>query len=209
VKLLERESLRSRVLALAARANTRVLGVYQWGLGDKSRKANAALTGVGFSRRILISDTMLAEYSDDEIEIVLAHELAHHVHGDVWKELILEAALVAAALYAAALALDAASAPLDLRGASDIAGLPLLLLVGGAVSLLAVPVARAVSRARERRADRVALELTRNPGAFVTAMRRLAAQNMAEEHPSPVVRWLFHSHPPTNERIAAAQAFRM
>jgi STE24 endopeptidase len=64
-----------------------------------------------------------------------------------------------------------------------------------------------MSRAHERSADRFALGLTKNPGAFISAMRRLGAQNLAEEHPSKVVQWLFYSHPPIRERIAAAEAF--
>ena len=71
-----------------------MLGAYEWGLGDKTRKANAALAGLGGTRRILVSDTMLAEYSDDEIEVVLAHEIAHHVHGDIWKGIVFESALI-------------------------------------------------------------------------------------------------------------------
>ena len=96
---------------------------------------------------------------------------------------------------------------LGLRGAADIAGLPLLLLVAGAVSLAAVPIAHAMSRAFERRADRFALDLTQNPRAFISAMRRLGAQNLAEEDPSRVVKWLFYTHPPVRERIAAAEVF--
>ena len=91
VKPLERESLRVRLLALAERAGARVLGAYEWGLAAKTKKANAALVGLGGTRRILVSDTMLAEYSDEEIEVVLAHELAHHVHGDIWKGIVFEA----------------------------------------------------------------------------------------------------------------------
>jgi STE24 endopeptidase len=89
-----------------------------------------------------------------------------------------------------------------------VAGLPLLLLGAGAVSLVMLPVAHAMSRAFERSADRFALDLTRNPSAFISAMRRLGAQNLAEEHPSKIVQWLFYSHPPLKERIAAAEAFR-
>ena len=96
---------------------------------------------------------------------------------------------------------------LGLRGVDDVAGLPLLLLAAGAVSLVMVPVAHAMSRGFERSADRFALDLTRNPSAFISAMRRLGAQNLAEEHPSRIVQWLFYSHPPIHERIAAAQAF--
>jgi len=208
VRPLDREALRARLLALADRAGARVIGAYEWGMSGKTRKANAALAGLGGTRRILVSDTMLAEYSDEEIEIVLAHELAHHVHGDVWKGLVFEAALVLAGFFCAARVLEASVARLGLQEPSDVAGLPLLLLAAGAVSLAMLPVAHALSRAYERSADRFALELTENPAAFISAMRRLGAQNLAEEQPSKVITWLFHSHPPIRERIAAAQAFK-
>jgi STE24 endopeptidase len=83
-----------------------------------------------------------------------------------------------------------------------------LLLAAGAVSMVMLPLAHAMSRAYERRADEFALALTRNPMAFISAMRRLAAQNLAEEEPSAIVQWLFHSHPPVRERIASAQSFK-
>ena len=205
IKPLSKESLRRRLLALADRAGARVLGAYEWGLGSKTRKANAALTGLGSTRRILVSDTMLADYSDDEIEVVLAHELAHHVHGDIWKGLVFESMLVLAGFFLAARLLSVLAAPLGLAAVSDVAGLPILLLSAGLVSVIMLPVAHAMSRSHERRADRFALELTRNPQAFISAMRRLGAQNLAEERPSKIVQWLFYSHPPLSERIAAAK----
>jgi STE24 endopeptidase len=208
VKPLDRDALRRRLLGLAERAGARVLGAYEWGLADKTKKANAALAGLGSTRRILVSDTMLADYSDDEIEVVLAHELAHHVHGDIWKGIALESVLVIGGFFLAARGLDASIAWLGLAGPADPAGLPLLLLAAGAVSLVMLPAAHALSRMFERSADRFALELTRNPDAFVSAMRRLAAQNLAEERPSRLSQWLFYSHPPVAERIAAAQAFK-
>jgi STE24 endopeptidase len=205
IRPLSKESLRVRLLRLADRAGARVLGAYEWGLGDKTRKANAALTGLGGTRRILVSDTMLADYSDDEIEVVLAHELAHHVHGDIWKGLAFETVLVLAGFFLAARLLAALAGPLGLAAVSDVAGMPVLLISAGLVSVIMLPVAHAMSRAHERRADRFALELTRNPAAFISAMRRLGAQNLAEEYPSKVVQWLFYSHPPLSERIAAAK----
>jgi STE24 endopeptidase len=208
VKPLEREALRQRLLALAERAGARVLGAYEWGLAEKTRKANAALAGLGGTRRILVSDTMLAEYSEDEIEVVLAHELAHHVHGDIWKGLIFESVLIFGGCFAAARLLTGLAGWAGLRGPADPAGIPLLLAGAGSVSLVMLPAFYALSRAHERRADRFALELTRNPAAFISAMRRLSAQNLAEDQPSKVVQWLFYSHPPIRERIAAAQAFR-
>jgi STE24 endopeptidase len=184
-----------------------VLGAFEWGLSDKTRKANAALAGLGRTRRILVSDTMLAEYSDDEIEVVLAHELAHHVHGDIWRGLIFESVLMLAGAFVASRALLAADGWFGLRGAADAAGMPVLALATGAVSLALAPLAHALSRHYERRADRFALELTRNPAAFTSAMKRLGAQNLAEEDPSRIVQWLFYSHPPIRERLEAAAAF--
>jgi len=208
VKPLAKESLRARLVALGDRAGARVLDAYEWGLGGKTSKANAALTGIGGSRRILVSDTMLAEYSDDEIEVVLAHELAHHVHGDLWKGLAFEAALILVGFFAASWLLRLTAPLAGLRSTDDVAGLPLLLLAAGAVSLVMLPAAHAMSRAHERSADRFALKLTGNAPAFISAMRRLAAQNLAEEQPSQLVQWLFHSHPPIRERITTAQTFR-
>jgi STE24 endopeptidase len=205
---LDRPELRARLERLAASAGARVMGVFQWDLGEKTVKANAALAGLGRTRRILIADTMLDQYSDDEIEVVLAHELAHHVHRDIWRGIVVEAVLVLTGFYAADRALRQFGPLIGVEALGDPAGIPLLLLAAGAVSVLLMPVALALSRRLERRADRFALELTRNPAAFATAMRRLGAQNMAEERPSRLVQWLFYSHPPLEERIERALRWR-
>ena len=206
-KPLDRPSLRSRIASLSERAGVPVLGVYEWGLGDKTRRANAALVGTGRSRRILLSDTLLTHYTDVEIEVILAHELGHHAHRDIRNGLVLEALLIGVACAVAAGALHLLWRPLQLHGPTDVAGLPLLILAAGIVSLVATPVLNAWSRRNEHRADRFALKMTERPDAFVSAMRRLAAQNLAEERPSATTLWLFHTHPPFEQRIQAARAF--
>src|SRR5205085_7232685 len=138
------------LLQLADRAGANVLGADEWGLSEKTRKANAALAGIGGTRRILVSDTMLAEYSDEEIEVVLAHELAHHVHGDIWKGIVFESVLILAGFYLASRALGGLAPVVGLTSVGDIAGLPLLVLAAGGVSFVMVPVAHAMSRAFER-----------------------------------------------------------
>jgi STE24 endopeptidase len=208
LKPLAREGLRDRLLVLANRAGARVLGVFEWRLSDRTRKANAALTGIGTTRRILLSDTLLADHSDDEIEVILAHELAHHVHHDIWTGIGMEAVLIGMGFYVADGALARYGSTVGLTGKADVAGLPLLVLAGGAVSLALLPLANALSRAHERRADRYALTLTKNPTAFITAMKRLAAQNLAEDQPSPLAR-VFSTHPPTAERIDAARVWQI
>ena len=206
-KPLDRPALVDRLMALATRARTDVVGVFEWVLSGHTRKANAALAGMGRTRRILLSDTLLADYSEDEIEVILAHELAHHVHSDLWRGIAVQSVALTGGFFVANVALRAFADRLGLRGISDPAGLPVLALAGGAWSFVVMPIANAGSRAQERAADRYALQTTRNVDAFVTAMKRLSQQNLAEEYPSPVVRWLFYSHPPIRERIDAARAF--
>ena len=176
--------------------------MYEWTLSDRTRKANAALTGIGGTRRILLSDTLLADYSDDEIEVILAHELAHHVHSDIWSAVLLDVALTFAGFFAAHGLLRLAVPFFGLRGASDVAAVPVLLVAAGAMGLAVKPLMNAVSRSHERRADNYALELTKNPSAFLSAMRRLGQQNLAEEDPSPLVQ-AFFLHPPAHQGSSA------
>jgi STE24 endopeptidase len=207
-KPLDRPALVDRLMRLSDRARTRIAGVYEWALSAHTKKANAALAGLGRTRRILLADTLLADYSDDEIEVVLAHELAHHVHHDLWRGVALHALLLFAGFFLAGRALDGLADRLDLRGIDDPAGLPLLLLVGGASAFVFTPLVNAMSRAHERRADRYALDTTEQPEAFISAMKRLSQQNLAEETPSRLVQWLFYSHPPIRERIDIARRWR-
>ena len=209
VKPLQRDALAARLSALADRAGAPILGAFEWRLSDRTKKANAALAGLGRTRRILLSDTLLADYSDDEIEVILAHELAHHVHHDIWRAIVFETLLITLGFYVADAVLVRWSGAGGLGGKTDVAALPLLMLALGGVSLALMPLRNALSRAHERRADRFALGLTRNIEAFISAMRRLAIQNLAEEQPSRLVQVLFHSHPTTAARISAARSFKL
>jgi STE24 endopeptidase len=137
--------------------------------------------------------------------VIMAHEIAHHVHHDIWKGLAFETGVLVLALACADALLRVVGPWVDVWSVSDPAGLPLVLLGAGAASALLLPAGNAVSRRAERRADRFALDLTRMPEAFVTAMRRLGAQNLSEDRPSRLVEVLFHSHPPLPKRIAAAE----
>jgi STE24 endopeptidase len=206
-KPLEKASLRDRLTALASKAGTHIMGVYEWTLSDRTKKANAALTGMGHSRRILLSDTLLADYSDDEIEVILAHELAHHVHRDIWTSVLYDMALTFMGFLAAHVALQRAVQLFRLQGIADPAGIPVLLLAAGTIGLCVKPLLNAVSRSHERRADSYALKMTENPSAFITAMRRLGQQNLAEDSPSKLVQAFFYTHPPVKERLRAAQSW--
>jgi len=205
---LDRPALESRLVDLARRAGTPVSGVFEWRLGDRTRKANAALVGLGDTRRILLSDTLLETHSDDEIEVILAHELAHQVYGDLWMGLVVQMAMVTAGLYAAHRALAVLPGSFGIAEVpTEVDQLPALALVAGAVAFVLSPVAHALSRAHERRADRFAIERTGNAAAFMSAIRRLSSQNLAEDTPPAWVEALLHSHPSTARRLEAARKY--
>src|SRR5262245_7537202 len=166
--------LRSRLLRLAEQAGVPAIGAWTVDQSRRSRTANAAVVGIGRTRRILLFDTLVKEFQPAEVEAVLAHELGHHAARDVWRGLAVQGMLTLVALWVIDSSLMTVGGPLGLSGSTDIAGLPLLGLVTMAVSLLALPMVNAWSRFLETRADDFALRLTHDPGPFIGAMERLA-----------------------------------
>jgi len=203
----EYAGLSERLLSLADRAHTHVCGVYQFDMSRRTKAANAALVGLGNTRRIILGDTLLKEFTPDEIETVLAHELAHHVHRDIPIGIIVEGVLTLAGLYLAALGLDFGVHYFSLSGVDDVAGMPLLGLAMGAYGLLTLPLGNAFSRWRERRADQYALQITDNGVAYASALTRLANQNLADADPESWVEFILYSHPALKRRIALAQQY--
>ena len=203
---LENEELKRRLVLLSERAGTRVRGVYKWNLSEKSKKANAALTGLGATRRIILADTLLDRYSDDEIEAVLAHELGHHVHKHIPKAILVQAGIT---LFGFWLANEVLRYAIDRRdmfaSMSDFANLPLLVLVSTVLSFLLMPAMNAYSRFNERQADRYCFQSVASVDPFISSMTKLAEQNLAEKTPSKWIEWLLHSHPAISRRVAAAK----
>ena len=204
---LDNEDLRRRLVVLSERAGTRVRGVYRWKLSEKSKKANAALTGLGRTRRIILADTLLDNYQPEEIEAVLAHELGHHVHRHILKSIFVQAAITFVGFWAANWTLHYAVDQHMFEELSDFANLPLLVLVSTVLSFLLMPALNAYSRFNERQADQYAFESIASVEPFISSMNKLAEQNLAERTPSKWIEWLFHSHPAISRRVAAAQTW--
>ncbi|HSE04761.1 MAG TPA: M48 family metallopeptidase [Methylomirabilota bacterium] len=200
--------LRARLLALAGRVGVPVTGVFVVDQSRKSRTANAAVTGLGRTRRILLFDTLLAEFTPEEVEAVLAHELAHQLHGDIRRGVLVQGTLTLFTFWVADVALRLGTEWLGLEGPADIGGLPLFGLVVVLASLVALPLANGWSRHIERRADQFALRTIADPRAFIASMERLAALNLAEREPHPLEEFLLYSHPSIGRRIAYARQFR-
>ncbi len=205
---LENEELKRRLIVLSERAGTRVRGVYKWHLSEKSKKANAALTGLGATRRIILADTLLDNYSDDEIEAVLAHELGHHVHRHILKSIFVQAGITFFGFWLANEVLRFAVERRNLfEVMSDFASLPLLILVSTVLSFLLMPALNSYSRFNERQSDRYCFQSIASVEPFISAMNKLAEQNLAEKTPARWVEWLLHSHPAITRRVAAAESW--
>ena len=207
LKPLHDVELEQRLTNLAKRAQAQICGVFTIDLSSKSTTANAMLAGLGNTRRIILSDTLLQQYSPEEIEVILAHELGHHLHRDIPKLIAVQAITVLLAFYLADLVLKASLAPLAFPGVSDVAALPLLILFLAAFNLVITLPVNAYSRYLETVADKAALELTANPQAFITAMTKLTDQNLTEAQPSRWVEFLFYDHPPYTSRVNLAHRY--
>ncbi|MBO0779660.1 MAG: M48 family metallopeptidase [Ktedonobacteraceae bacterium] len=200
--------LKQRLLTLAQRAGTSVRGVYTMHLSSKTTAANAAVMGLGNTRRIVLGDTMTDRYSTDEIEVVLAHELGHHVHNDMWKALFYDSLLTLGGLFLCSLILhfviDSWHYYLAL---TDPATLLFLAVLAGLYGLIIAPLSNLNSRRAEYQADEYALRATGKIASFKNTMARLANQNLAEIEPSPIVEFLFYSHPSITRRLKHADDF--
>ncbi len=204
----EHKDLADRLLKLAERANTKVRGVFKFDMSKRTKSANAALTGIGNTRRIIMGDTLINEFSPDEVETVLAHELGHHVNRDIPVLVTFGILSTTLGLYLASLGLNWAIDQFGFLSPADVAALPALALIFGAYDLLTMPLNNAVSRWRENMADDYALNSTGKNEAFASAFTRLANQNLGDVDPEKWVVFMFYSHPPLGERIAKAMNWK-
>ncbi len=203
----EHADLVMRLINLTDQAGTRVRGVYKFDMSRRTKAANAAIAGLGNTRRIILGDTLINEFTGDEIETVLAHELGHQVHRDIPIGILVDSVITLGGLYLASLVLEWGMMVFGFESISDVAAMPLLALVIGVYGLVTMPLGNAYSRQRERRADEYALKVTGKGAAYASALTRLANQNLADADPEPWIEILLYSHPALNKRIAMAEDY--
>jgi len=201
----EHQGLVERLKILAEGAHTQVQGVFQFDMSRRTKQANAALMGLGNTRRIVLGDTLLGEFTTDEIETVLAHEFGHHVHKDIPTGILFSSLMTLGGLFLASVGLNWGVIALGFESAADIAAFPLFALVIALYGLVTMPVENAFSRWRERQADVYAIQVTGKGQAYASALVRLANQNLADVDPEAWVEFLLYSHPALGKRIKMAQ----
>jgi len=199
------------VEALTARAGVHVNDILVVDASRQGSHTNAYFTGFGSTRQIVLYDTLLEKHTPAEIESILAHELGHWQHNHIVKGIALGTLAVLVGFFVLGRILRGATKrpPFLLESPADPAGLPLMMLAVLLGSWLAMPVENAISRHFERQADEASLELAGQADAFIQAEIKLARENKSNVAPTPFNVWLFASHPPTIERIAMAERFKM
>ncbi len=202
---LEDSPLKEKILSLTTSTTMFVEGIYSFNLSKTTKKANAAFTGIGKSKRILLGDTLMQNFSEEEIETVFAHELGHYSRGHIWKGITVGTLSIFFGLYLTSLAYSASLAWFGFTSISQLAALPLLTLWLGVYSLITSPLGNILSRKHEFEADRYAVERTKNTPAFISTMNKLAAMNLADRTPHPLIEFLFYSHPSIEKRIHSVE----
>ncbi len=205
------EALTGQISSLMAKVGLKAQGIYSVDEGKRSRHTNAYFTGIGKTKRIVLFDTLLASHTAEEIIAVLAHEIGHWKKKHIVKQLILMIAASLAGLY---FVYSVVSAPVlylafGITGTPLYAGLFLVSLYLGCLGFFVSPVGAAIMRRYEREADVMAVELTGTSAHMISALKRLACDNLANLHPHPLYVWFYYSHPPLLERIADLQTMSL
>jgi len=207
VKPLPDSELKTRLEKLAQKAGAKVHGIFVLEFSSKETSANAALMGLGRTRRIVISDTLIQQYSTPEIEMVTAHEIGHHMDRDIFRMFIVQSSVSLVVLKILDVVLKTTVTPLGFSGIGDPAALPWLVLLFGALLTLTSPLTNGYTRHLESQADGYALGLTEDSRAFINAMTRLVNQNLGVARPPRWEEVLFYDHPSYYNRIEQARKF--
>jgi len=205
-KKLSDEALRSRIMGLADKIKIKILDCYEIDFSKKTLKANAAFVGWGNTRRVILADTLKDKFTYDEIEVVLAHEFAHYKLKHLIKLVVINSLASVAAFYLIYATNSYALRFFGFSSLSDIAAFPLVIIYFMLFGLLTGPLENLLSRIMETNADKMALSVTGNKEAFISAMDKLATQNLADRSPHPIIKFFFFDHPSIDERINMAKS---
>lgn len=205
---VNKKSLRDKVFETFEKCGVQLKEIYAIDLSKKTSKANAFICGLGKGRRVVLSDTLLEKFDDDEVEVVVAHELGHYKHRDMLKLLAVNGLAYFIGLFFVHQFLQFVMVTSGISSIADISLLPIFALTLMAFGFISAPLLNAFSRMVERQADAFSLAVTGKPGAFLSLMEKLGEMNIAETHPSKLKKLFFFDHPPIDERIAFAKGFQ-
>lgn len=200
---IEDKKLKSRIEKLATDSGLKIQNVFKFNMSKNTKKANAAFTGIGKSKKILLGDTLLENFSIDEIETVLAHEFGHYKKKHIIKNIIFGTFLSFFTLFIIAYLYEISLPLFNFTNRFEIGALPLLSLWAMLISIIETPISSAISRKYEYEADAYAVTSTNKAEAFVNSLTKLTEQNLGDKDPHPFIEWFFYSHPSIKNRVKA------
>lgn len=201
------EALKQKIESLAGRFDLKIRHISSLNLSKTTKKANAAFTGFGKTKRVILGDTLLNSFDHSEIETVLAHELGHCKNHDIWKQFIFGAVVSFLGFWLAYQLLGIFSFQLGYNGAADVRSFPLFSLIFFILGLVMSPAGNAFSRYVENKADQFALDATKNKPSFISAMQKLSDMNLSDPSPNPLIEFLLYDHPSIEKRIKMAERY--
>ncbi len=204
---LDNEDLKNKIDILAKNAGINVENVFKFNMSKNTKKANAAFTGLGKAKRILLSDTLLEKYSDDEIETVIAHELGHYKKKHIMKNILINTVSSFLILFLISYLYQISLKWFGFESITEIAALPLLALWGMVIGFIEMPLSNIISRRFEYQADEYAVQATGKKEAFISTLEKLTEQNLGDKEPHPFVEWFFYSHPSIKKRVNAVNNY--
>jgi STE24 endopeptidase len=199
---VEDESLKERIIYLSNDAGMKVENVFKFDMSKNTKKANAAFTGLGKSKRILLGDTLLDNYSNDEIETVIAHELGHFKKKHIIKNIITGTVFSFLTFFLIAYFYSTSVSWFNFISILQVSALPLIALWGSLIGLILEPITNSLSRKYEYEADEYAVLATNKKEAFISTLEKLTDQNLGDREPHLLIEWFFYSHPSIKKRIA-------
>lgn len=205
---LEEGKVTEKIMLLMQQHNIRIKGIFSFNMSKDTKKANAGFAGMGRTKRIILSDTLLEKFTADETLIIFAHELGHYIKKHILKNIAVSGIVIFTSFYVCSTLYSWTIHRYGFLLPQDVAAIPILLFYLSAFSFIIMPLSNMLSRYFERQADRYAITVTRKPKAFISAMERLAKLNLSDKNPHPIVEFLFFSHPSLSKRIEAAKKFQ-
>ncbi|MDP4114686.1 MAG: M48 family metallopeptidase [Bacteroidota bacterium] len=202
----DNENLKDRLLLMAKDAGLKIDNIYKFNMSKNTKKANAAFTGLGKTKRIILGDTLIEKFSDDEIETVIAHELGHYKKKHIIKNIIIGTISSFLTLYLISVSYSYLLHQFSFTAVTEIGALPILVLCSMVIGLIQTPLGNILSRKYEYEADNYAVSVTDKKEIFINALEKLTEQNLGDKDPHPFVEWFFYSHPSIKNRISAIKS---
>jgi len=205
---LENDEIKEKITGLLEKHDINIKGIFSFNMSKDTKKANAGFTGIGKSKRIILSDTLIQDFTADEIAVIFAHEMGHYSHRHILKNLVQSTVIIFTSFYLCGTAYEMTLNKMGFTAVHDIAAIPILFFFLTIFGLVTMPFTNMISRRYEVQADAYAIDATGDRESFISSMEKLAEINLADRDPHPMNEFFFYSHPSIKKRVEFAKSYK-